>query len=74
MDRWMIETNLAQAERHVAEGSQHVAMQREIVKNLERDGHDTSRARSLLARFEESQTMHIADRDRLRKELEAFER
>jgi hypothetical protein len=72
MDRRMIEEHLAQAQRHIAQGNRHVAQQREIVDKLERDGHDASRAWSLLAQFEELLAMHIADRDRLRKELEAL--
>lgn len=45
--------------------------QREIVAELERDGHDVSEARKLLVQFEELQAMHVADRDRLIDELAA---
>jgi hypothetical protein len=69
MDRKLLQTSLAQAERHVVEGERHVARQRNLVTALERDGHDTSRAVQLLCQFEELQAMHVADRDRLRKEL-----
>jgi len=40
--------------------------QRQRIAILERDGHDSRRARNLLALFEEMQELHIARRDRLR--------
>lgn len=67
----MLRQHLAQAEQHVALGERHVRHQREIVAKLEQDGHDAEEALKLLAQFEELQALHIADRDRLRKELEA---
>ena len=57
------------ARRHVATGEQNVARQREIVATLERGGHNSLVAKSLLASFEELQNMHIAHRDRLEKAL-----
>jgi hypothetical protein len=44
-----------------------------LVDKLEQEGHMTlaSEARETLAQFEEMQAMHVADRDRLRKELDA---
>ncbi len=70
-DRVQLREHLALAERHVAEGERVVARQREIVAELERDGHDAAaaQARQLLAQFEELLALHVADRDRLRKEL-----
>lgn len=69
----MIERHLAQAEAHVAQGEVHLARQREIVSELERDGHDEAAltARDLLATFEQTQQSHVEDRDRLREELAA---
>ena len=64
MDRRMIEAHLALTERHVAEGKRHVARQRELVAELERDGHDTATALDLLRQFEELQALHVADRNR----------
>lgn len=61
--------HLAQAERHVALGEEHIAKQRGIVADLERDGHDISAARDLLDQLEQMQELHVANRDRLRKEL-----
>jgi hemerythrin len=69
MDRAMLSQHLQLAERHVLQADEHVRRQREIVEELERDGHDTRMARKLLAQFEKLQAMHIADRDRLAREL-----
>jgi hypothetical protein len=69
MDRAMIELHLASAEEHVALGAATVERQREIIVKLERDGHGTIEAQRLLVYFEEQLAMHVADWDRLRKEL-----
>ena len=61
---------LEQAERHAVEGAAHIARQIEIVSQLEGQGHDATQARALLKQFEDLQALHVADRDRLRKELE----
>ena len=70
MDRATIELHLASAEEHVALGVDNVECQREIILKLELDGHDTVEAQRLLVYFEEQLAMHVADRDRLRRELE----
>lgn len=67
----MCEERLKQAERHVAEGAEHVRRQHEIVARLEKGGHDAGSAKELLGQFEEIQAMHVADRDRLIGELSA---
>ncbi|MBV9434173.1 MAG: hypothetical protein JO137_20310 [Hyphomicrobiales bacterium] len=64
------ELHLSEAEAHVAEGMRHVENQREIIANLERGGHDTFEAEWLLRTFEDTLAMHVAHRDRLRKELD----
>ncbi|MGE3873589.1 MAG: hypothetical protein AB7F74_11600 [Parvibaculaceae bacterium] len=65
----MILDHLALAERHVAQGRQHIAQQKQIIIALESGGHDTTEAKRLLLNFEDVQKMHLADRDRLKKEL-----
>ena len=62
---------LAEAEDQVELGARNVTRQREIVAQLERDGFDTLGARALLIEFEEAQTAYIAERDRLRREVES---
>ena len=73
MDRAMLEDHLALAERHVAQGEDHIRRQREIVDQLTRNGHIeyVQNARELLAQFEELQALHVGDRDRLKGELSA---
>ena len=65
----MIEEHLALAQRHVMEGEGHVQKQRDIVAELERDGHDTTQARELLRTFEELLGEHYDDRARLEFQL-----
>ena len=69
MDRVVIKDHLALAQRHVVQGRRHIARQKQIIVTLRKGGHDTAMARSLLINFEDAQKMHIADRDRLKKEL-----
>jgi hypothetical protein len=69
MDQAMLLNHLAMTERHVAEGELHIKRQHEIIAELGGDGHDTQMARELLKQFEETQTSHIAHRDRLAKEM-----
>jgi hypothetical protein len=71
MDRSTLLEHLAQARRHVAAGKRLIARQRELVAELERDGHDSSTAKQLLRIFEETQKLHVADRDRLEREFPA---
>ena len=70
--RAMIEDHLALAERHVTAGERHVAEQRARVEALERDGRDTTESLLLLSQFQELQKLHVADRDRLKRELADF--
>jgi hypothetical protein len=72
MDRAVLEQRLTQAERHVAEGEDIVARQREIVAELAKDHHDVRFAQELLTLFETTQALHIADRDRIQAELAAM--
>ncbi len=64
----MLEEHLAQCERHVALGERHLSRQREIIAELDRGGHDSTKARELLVIFGETQAI-VAHRDRLRDEL-----
>jgi hypothetical protein len=69
MDRAVWQEHLAQIERQIVEAEKRVARQREIVEQLEGDGHRATAARGLLAAFERLLAMHLADRQRLRREL-----
>jgi hypothetical protein len=69
MDRDMLQRHLAQAEAHIKTGQKNIARQRELIVQLERDGHDTASAQTALTQFEELQALHIADRERILREL-----
>jgi hypothetical protein len=60
-----------QAKGIVQEAKRNVANQRKLLVSLEADEHTerAAEAQRLLGQFEELQALHIADRDRLRKEL-----
>ena len=70
MNREIKAQHLETVERHVREGRRHVARQKALVAELKQHGHDDDLARALLAKFEELQALHVADRDRLRAELD----
>jgi hypothetical protein len=70
MNRDFIERALAQAERHVAEGNIILARQRAAISASEQIGGNVARFKELLSVFEDSQRVHVTDRDRLRKDLE----
>ena len=69
MDKAALEEHLAVAERHIVQGEKLVTQQRQIVGELERYRLDSAVARDLLATLEKSLALHIADHDRLHKEL-----
>jgi hypothetical protein len=70
MDRATILDDLALALRRVAEGELHIAQQHEMIASLERGGLDASPLKAALLQLEELQGMLVADRDRLKKELD----
>ena len=72
MDRDVLGRDLTRVEERVAIGANNIALQRELIAELDRDGDDGSQANHMLAQFLDLQTMHIADRDRLTKELSEF--
>jgi hypothetical protein len=59
------------AERHVREGKEHIARQREILACLEhfRDPPTLQKAHDLLRNMEHTQLLHVTERDRLREFL-----
>jgi hypothetical protein len=69
MDRVMLKQHLAQAEERIVKDERHLTRQRELVARLEQHGQGSGQARHLLLQFEQLQALHIADRDRLLKEL-----
>ena len=65
----MLRRHLALAEGHVTKAERQIAGQHELIIRLELDGHDTTAAIKLLVTLEVVQAMHVADRERLTKEL-----
>jgi hypothetical protein len=60
---------LEDAELRVQRGQRNIDRQGEIVSALERDNRDTTIAKALLKIFEKANEIHVADRNRLMKEL-----
>jgi hypothetical protein len=69
MDPERLKQYLQQTEQNIAQGNRHVAEQHALVARLEQQGHDAASARALLALLEESLRLHMAERDRLLREL-----
>jgi hypothetical protein len=73
MDRAQLAQLLQQAEDRVRQGEDHIRRQQRIIAELERDAHDPSMARQLLATFEDLQALHVAGRDRLIRALAEYD-
>jgi hypothetical protein len=69
VDREAILRKLDETERHVALGKEHIARQREIIADLDREGHDTSAAKELLESYLVTQAAHEEKRRTIIKEL-----
>jgi hypothetical protein len=70
MDKATTESTLEMVQRHVVEGERIIDRQRRLIAQMETLGRDVSRSKELLRSFEESQRLHVADRDRLLRELD----
>ena len=64
-----LSSDLERAQHHVAEGLEHIARQRRLISELERDGHDTRLARELLTSLEETQALYESTLARVTYEL-----
>ena len=69
MDRAALEQLLRDAENLLHRGERNIAHQRGVIGTLERGGHDATAAKMFLRRLESAQARHIADRNRLFREL-----
>ena len=61
----MLRRHLAQADQHIAASSHLIARQEALIAKLERNGHDASAARHLLALFQETLRQMQAHREML---------
>src|SRR5262245_62337756 len=59
------ETRIQMALRHVREGAERIARQRQLVGGLRRAGYPADTAERLLAIFEETQVLHVRHLERL---------
>jgi hypothetical protein len=71
VNRAIFEQLLTLTEEHVALSEKHIARQRELICELENNGHAqlAESAKRLLALFCELEAEHIVHRDRLRRQL-----
>jgi len=69
MNQDLLAQQLLRAETNIEQGDRRVATQRRLIARLERDGHDTTEARKLLATFEERRSLSLAEWDRLSRQL-----
>src|SRR5262245_7314622 len=69
MNQDVLAQQLLRAETNIEQGDRRVATQRRLIARLERDGHNTTEARKLLATFEERRSLSLAEWDRLSRQL-----
>ena len=59
----LTEQEIAEAEQRVTLGEYHILRQRALIAKLERDGHDTNRAKDVLSGFLARQEQQVSVRD-----------
>ena len=69
MDRDFILAQIAKAERDVLAGSRNLVAHRGRFERLHKAGRDTTMARTVLLRLEETQDLNVANLTRLRSLL-----
>jgi hypothetical protein len=69
MERRQLKAMLEKAELRMFEGAWRIARQKELIAEMSTRGVDLRPYRELLARFEESQRLHIEHVQRLKREL-----
>ena len=69
MDRAALQRRLQVAEDLVQRIEENIAFQHAMIAKLQVGDHDVGAARMFLRRLEAKQAKHVADRDRLLKEL-----
>jgi hypothetical protein len=69
MDRAILTQLLSEAETVLYRGELQLTHQREVIDALQRAGRDATPAKLQLRRLESRQARHVADRNRLFKQL-----
>lgn len=72
--RALLLEHLEVASQHVADGEQHIRRQEILTADLVRAGHDTKPAESFLQELKAAQRVHLASRERVKRELEMFQK
>jgi hypothetical protein len=69
MDRSALQRRLQMAEDLVQRVEENIAFQGRMIATLDRGGHDVKAAKMFLRQREAKHARHVADRDRLFKQL-----
>jgi hypothetical protein len=69
MDHPTLRSRLKDAESLVQRMEENIAFQGRMIATLDRGGHDVRAAKMFLRRLQATDAKHVADRDRLFKEL-----
>ena len=69
MNHAALQRRLQQAEGLAQRLAENIAFQQETIAKLDEGGHDVRAAKMFLRRLEATHAKHVADRDRLFKEL-----
>ena len=69
MDHPTLRSRLKDAESLVQRLEENIAFQGRMIATLDRGGHDVRAAKMFLRRLQATDAKHVADRDRLFKEL-----
>jgi hypothetical protein len=69
MDRTSLHQRLQAVDALLQRMQENIAFQGRMIATLDRGGHDTRAAKMFLRRLEATHARHVADRDRLFKEL-----
>jgi hypothetical protein len=69
MDSVILQEHFELAQRHVASATRIVNTQRRLIERLESWGQDTQAARLLLAEYQQTLRLYLADCERLARQL-----
>ena len=69
MDRPTLQSRLKVAEEVLQRLEENIALQGRMIATLDQGGHDVKAAKLFLRRLEATHARHVADRDRLFREL-----
>ncbi len=74
MEKRTLESRLVRTDKQIAAGAEEISRLQQRIRECERNGHDTSAVRLMLARRHEAQLTLLATRERLRKDIGALKK